>query len=102
MDVTDPDSMAGDLATIVDVGGILGAIAAGYISDTTGSSSITCAVLLILSVPSVSEHVSYRLRPCDLNLHVDLPIVLYIAYIDKTICVYTCMVLLYFLLVFLL
>lgn len=52
--MANPDSTAGDLATIVDVGGILGAIAAGFMSDASGSSALTCAVLLVLSVPSVS------------------------------------------------
>uniref|UniRef100_A0A8D8RLU4 Sugar phosphate exchanger 2 n=1 Tax=Cacopsylla melanoneura TaxID=428564 RepID=A0A8D8RLU4_9HEMI len=44
-------TMSGDLATVFDVGGIFGGIAAGMISDMTGKSASVCAVMLILSIP---------------------------------------------------
>ncbi|CAH8596485.1 unnamed protein product [Heterobilharzia americana] len=34
-------------------GGILGGIVAGYVSDNTGSSAITCVVMLALSIPTL-------------------------------------------------
>lgn len=42
------------LSTLFDVGGIVGAIAAGMLSDYSGMSALTCAVMLILAVPTVS------------------------------------------------
>ncbi|VDQ09416.1 unnamed protein product [Trichobilharzia regenti] len=50
----DPSASA-DLSAVFDLGGIIGGIIAGYVSDTTGASAITCVVLLILSIPTVSE-----------------------------------------------
>jgi len=52
--MSDPDATAGELATLVDVGGIFGAIFAGFLADVTQSSAITCGALLILSIPMVS------------------------------------------------
>ncbi|XP_008481754.1 glucose-6-phosphate exchanger SLC37A2-like [Diaphorina citri] len=43
--------LSGDLATVFDIGGILGGIAAGIMTDLTGKSATTCAVMLVLSVP---------------------------------------------------
>jgi len=40
-----------DLSTLFDVGGIVGAIAAGVFSDWSGMSAVTCAVMLILAIP---------------------------------------------------
>uniref|UniRef100_A0A6I8SJ95 Glucose-6-phosphate exchanger SLC37A2 n=1 Tax=Xenopus tropicalis TaxID=8364 RepID=A0A6I8SJ95_XENTR len=42
---------AGDLSTLFDVGGIIGGILAGGISDYTGKSAITCTIMLILTAP---------------------------------------------------
>ncbi|KAG8434670.1 hypothetical protein GDO86_012871 [Hymenochirus boettgeri] len=42
---------AGDLSTLFDVGGIIGGILAGAISDYTGKSAITCTIMLILTAP---------------------------------------------------
>lgn len=39
------------LSTLFDFGGILGAIAAGFLSDYTGMSACTCSVLLSLAIP---------------------------------------------------
>eukprot|EP00794_Sanderia_malayensis_P010901 gene10901-12060_t len=40
-----------DLAIYFDVGGIVGGILAGYVSDKTKCSGLTCFVMLILSAP---------------------------------------------------
>ena len=53
----DPDATAGDLATLFDVGGIFGAIFAGFLADTTNSSAVTCAIMLILSIPLVCMYI---------------------------------------------
>lgn len=53
MVLKDPDTTSGDLATLVDVGGIFGAIAAGLVADLTKSSALTCAVWLVFSIPMV-------------------------------------------------
>lgn len=45
-----------DLSTLFDVGGIVGAITAGLLSDYTGMSACTCSVMLIFAVPMVSNH----------------------------------------------
>ena len=36
-----------------DVGGVLGAIVAGYAADRTKSSALTCIVMLIVAIPSL-------------------------------------------------
>ncbi|CAH8616563.1 unnamed protein product [Schistosoma guineensis] len=48
----DPSSSA-DLSAVFDLGGILGGIIAGYVSDCTGSSAITCVVMIALSIPTL-------------------------------------------------
>ena len=48
-------NVAAYLSTLFDVGGIAGGIAAGLISDTTGKSASTCAVMLVAAIPSVSS-----------------------------------------------
>ncbi|XP_041857698.1 glucose-6-phosphate exchanger SLC37A1 [Melanotaenia boesemani] len=42
---------AGDLSTLFDVGGIVGGILAGLISDKLGKRATTCAVMLLLAAP---------------------------------------------------
>uniref|UniRef100_A0A8C0FIW5 Glucose-6-phosphate exchanger SLC37A2 n=1 Tax=Bubo bubo TaxID=30461 RepID=A0A8C0FIW5_BUBBB len=46
---------AGDLSTLFDVGGILGGIFAGLISDYTGGRATTCCVMLVIAAPMVSS-----------------------------------------------
>lgn len=46
--------LSADLSTLFDVGGIVGAIAAGVISDYTGMSACTCSGMLVFAVPMVS------------------------------------------------
>uniref|UniRef100_A0A672HL48 Glucose-6-phosphate exchanger SLC37A2 n=1 Tax=Salarias fasciatus TaxID=181472 RepID=A0A672HL48_SALFA len=45
---------AGDMSTLFDVGGILGGVIAGLISDYTGGRATTCCVMLIFAAPMVS------------------------------------------------
>ncbi|KAI5089462.1 glucose-6-phosphate exchanger SLC37A2 isoform X2 [Silurus meridionalis] len=42
---------AGDMSTLFDVGGILGGILAGLVSDYTGGRASTCWVMLIVAAP---------------------------------------------------
>ncbi|XP_029957294.1 glucose-6-phosphate exchanger SLC37A2 [Salarias fasciatus] len=42
---------AGDMSTLFDVGGILGGVIAGLISDYTGGRATTCCVMLIFAAP---------------------------------------------------
>ncbi|XP_061923724.1 glucose-6-phosphate exchanger SLC37A1 isoform X2 [Entelurus aequoreus] len=44
---------AGDLSTLFDVGGIIGGIFAGVISDKLGKRATTCAVMLLLAAPTL-------------------------------------------------
>ncbi|NWX94414.1 G6PT3 protein, partial [Nothoprocta pentlandii] len=44
---------AGDLSTLFDVGGILGGIIAGLVSDYTGGRATTCCVMLVVAAPMV-------------------------------------------------
>ncbi|XP_028993088.1 glucose-6-phosphate exchanger SLC37A1 isoform X2 [Betta splendens] len=44
---------AGDLSTLFDVGGIVGGIFAGVISDKLGKRATTCAVMLLLAAPTL-------------------------------------------------
>lgn len=46
--------MSADLSTLFDVGGIVGAIAAGVLSDYSGMSALTCAAMFGLAFPVVS------------------------------------------------
>ncbi|KAK2580084.1 hypothetical protein KPH14_012365 [Odynerus spinipes] len=46
-------TLSADLSTLFDVGGILGAIAAGVFSDYSGMSALTCAVMLHLAIPTL-------------------------------------------------
>uniref|UniRef100_A0A673IJG7 Glucose-6-phosphate exchanger SLC37A2 n=1 Tax=Sinocyclocheilus rhinocerous TaxID=307959 RepID=A0A673IJG7_9TELE len=46
---------AGDLSTLFDVGGIVGGILAGLISDYSGGRATTCCAMLIIAAPMVSR-----------------------------------------------
>ncbi|XP_047456386.1 glucose-6-phosphate exchanger SLC37A1 isoform X2 [Mugil cephalus] len=57
---------AGDLSTLFDVGGIVGGILAGVISDKLGKRATTCAVMLLLAAPTLygfSMISEFGLRP---------------------------------------
>ncbi|XP_054611694.1 glucose-6-phosphate exchanger SLC37A2 isoform X1 [Dunckerocampus dactyliophorus] len=42
---------AGDMSTLFDVGGIVGGIMAGLVSDYTGGRATTCCVMLLIAAP---------------------------------------------------
>ncbi|KAM6970062.1 glucose-6-phosphate exchanger SLC37A2 [Aplochiton taeniatus] len=42
---------AGDMSTLFDVGGIIGGIVAGLVSDYSGGRATTCCVMLIVAAP---------------------------------------------------
>ncbi|KAG7217214.1 hypothetical protein INR49_027758 [Caranx melampygus] len=42
---------AGDMSTLFDVGGIMGGILAGVVSDYTGGRATTCCIMLLLAAP---------------------------------------------------
>ncbi|XP_072300281.1 glucose-6-phosphate exchanger SLC37A1 [Eucyclogobius newberryi] len=44
---------AGDLSTLFDVGGIVGGVLAGVVSDKLGMRASTCAVMLLLAAPTL-------------------------------------------------
>lgn len=46
-------TLSADVSVLFDVGGIVGAIVAGAISDKTGMSATTCGGMLILAAPMV-------------------------------------------------
>lgn len=48
-------TLSADLSTLFDVGGIIGAIAAGVISDYSGMSATTCVGMLAAAAPMVSH-----------------------------------------------
>lgn len=47
------------LSTPFDVGGVVGAILAGYLSDKYKASGITCNVMLLLAIPSMFAYQNY-------------------------------------------
>uniref|UniRef100_A0AAX7VIK9 Major facilitator superfamily (MFS) profile domain-containing protein n=1 Tax=Astatotilapia calliptera TaxID=8154 RepID=A0AAX7VIK9_ASTCA len=53
---------AGDLSTLFDVGGIVGGVLAGVISDKLGKRATTCAVMLLVAAPTVSLHCTATVR----------------------------------------
>lgn len=44
-------SISAYVSTLFDVGGIIGAIAAGSLADYTGMSALTCAIMLTFAMP---------------------------------------------------
>lgn len=47
-------TLSADFSTLFDVGGIIGAILAGVISDYSGMSATTCIVMLFAAAPMVN------------------------------------------------
>lgn len=43
-----------NLSTLFDIGGIVGAIAAGILSDYSGMSALTCAIMFGFACPAVN------------------------------------------------
>uniref|UniRef100_A0A8C5AB51 Glucose-6-phosphate exchanger SLC37A2 n=1 Tax=Gadus morhua TaxID=8049 RepID=A0A8C5AB51_GADMO len=55
---------AGDMSTLFDVGGILGGIAAGVVSDYSGGRATTCCAMLLLAAPMVRMVAGLMLLVC--------------------------------------
>lgn len=53
------DSTAGNLSTIFDIGGVVGGILAGHISDRLGARAVTAASFMYLAIPSLFFYRSY-------------------------------------------
>ncbi|XP_046743102.1 glucose-6-phosphate exchanger SLC37A2 isoform X2 [Diprion similis] len=51
--------ISADLSTLFDIGGIIGAVTAGLLSDYTGMSAVTCAGMLSLAVPMLFLYDSF-------------------------------------------
>ncbi|XP_033248182.1 glucose-6-phosphate exchanger SLC37A2-like [Drosophila miranda] len=52
-------TLSADLSTLFDVGGIFGAIAAGYLSDLTGMSATICMGMLFIASPILLMYQQY-------------------------------------------
>ncbi|CAG9462249.1 unnamed protein product [Pedinophyceae sp. YPF-701] len=50
---------AGDLSVLFDIGGILGGVAAGHLSDSTGASSIVASLFVYTSIPVLYAYSKY-------------------------------------------
>jgi len=60
---------AANLSTLFDVGGIIGGIIAGLAADFSGKPASTCAVMLIMAIPSLYTYHAFG-HNCPLNPHV--------------------------------
>ncbi|KAM3607122.1 uncharacterized protein V6R79_002001 [Siganus canaliculatus] len=56
---------AGDLSTLFDVGGIVGGVLAGVVSDKLGKRASTCAVMLLLAAPTVGVCYTHSCQTCQ-------------------------------------
>ncbi|ERN01111.1 hypothetical protein AMTR_s00002p00199340 [Amborella trichopoda] len=59
---------AGNLSTLFDVGGIVGGILAGYISDRLNARAITAASFMYIAIPSLILYRSYGSVSISLNV----------------------------------
>ncbi|XP_054261284.1 glucose-6-phosphate exchanger SLC37A2-like isoform X2 [Macrosteles quadrilineatus] len=57
-----------DLSVVFDIGGIVGGIAAGIISDYSGKSASTCAVMLVIAVPILQVYNLYGADSVVMNV----------------------------------
>lgn len=55
-------ALSADMATLFDVGGIVGAVVAGVASDRSEMPASTCAVMLILSAPMVMYRANFFIQ----------------------------------------
>ncbi|KAJ9589449.1 hypothetical protein L9F63_017352, partial [Diploptera punctata] len=65
---TETPTSSAELSTWFDVGGIVGAIVAGSVSDYFGKSACTCASMLILAVPTMFLYEDYGTEGRALNI----------------------------------
>jgi len=52
-------SQSATLSTLFDVGGVMGGVIAGLLSDVTGMSAVVCSVMLVFAVPLLFVYQSY-------------------------------------------
>ncbi|KAH8271593.1 hypothetical protein KR018_010307 [Drosophila ironensis] len=60
--------LSADLSTLFDVGGILGAIAAGYLSDLSGMSATVCTGMLFIASPILLMYQQYGAESVNLSV----------------------------------
>ncbi|GAB6020611.1 hypothetical protein CHUAL_003286 [Chamberlinius hualienensis] len=61
-------TVAANLSTLFDVGGIVGGIIAGYISDRTGANATTCSVMLCIAIPMLFIYQQFSYLSIGLNI----------------------------------
>ncbi|XP_047097321.1 glucose-6-phosphate exchanger SLC37A2 isoform X5 [Schistocerca piceifrons] len=61
-------TLSADVSTLFDVGGIIGGIAAGVISDYTGMSAVTCAGMLVVAIPLMFVYDEYGSVSVEMNI----------------------------------
>ncbi|XP_046979376.1 glucose-6-phosphate exchanger SLC37A2 isoform X3 [Schistocerca americana] len=61
-------TLSADVSTLFDVGGIIGGIAAGVISDYTGMSAVTCAGMLVVAIPLMFVYDEYGSASVEINI----------------------------------
>lgn len=59
---------AGDLSVLFDIGGILGGVAAGHLSDRLGASSVVSTLFVYASVPALYLYRTYGHRSFFVNI----------------------------------
>eukprot|EP00090_Calanus_glacialis_P030254 TRINITY_DN4876_c0_g1_i1.p1 TRINITY_DN4876_c0_g1~~TRINITY_DN4876_c0_g1_i1.p1 ORF type:complete len:525 (-),score=179.91 TRINITY_DN4876_c0_g1_i1:298-1872(-) len=62
------------LSTIFDLGGIVGGTIAGLVSDNTGNPASTCAVMLIMAIPTMFMYEGLVTRWCPITADHGRPI----------------------------
>ena len=55
------------LSTLFDVGGIIGGILAGFVTDRTGKPAIVCAVMLLAAIPTLGAYAKFG-NECPLDM----------------------------------
>nr|CAD7590126.1 unnamed protein product [Timema genevievae] len=61
-------ALSGDLSTLFDVGGIVGGIAAGVVSDYTGMYATTCSVMLTFAAPMLFVYEKFGTNNLSVNI----------------------------------
>jgi len=62
------------LSTIFDLGGIVGGIIAGLMSDYTGNPASTCVVMLIMAIPTMFMYEGLVTRWCPITAKNGIPV----------------------------
>lgn len=73
------------LSTLFDFGGILGAIAAGMISDYSGMSACTCTAMLTLAVPMLFVYQKFGALSIHLNVILLFLLGILVSHVCETI-----------------